>query len=75
MHFDVQSKILAPVHFCQIMHHYSQKIVAIKNAFVFTFISFVCIGKTQKKSEKKKKLNLLFLHRTPKMDFTHVMLL
>ena len=59
------SKILAPLHFCQIMHHFSQKIVAITNALVF--MCFLCIGKTQKIWGKKHQIWLP--HRTPKMDW------
>ena len=52
-------------HFCQIIHHFSQKNVAITNVLVFTclFILFTL--------EKHKKSDIP--HRTPKMDWTKLL--
>ena len=61
--------MICPLHFCQIMHHFSQKNVAITNVLVFTFIYFVCIGKTQKIWGKKAKSDII-PHRKRKMDWT-----
>ena len=54
-------------HFCQIMHHFSQKIVAIRNALVFTclFLLFALENLWGKKAK-----SAIIPHRTPKMDWT-----
>ena len=42
-------------HFCQIIYHFSQNIVAITNALVFTCLFILFALEKHKKSEGKKK--------------------
>ena len=68
------SKILAPLHFCQIMHHFSKKNVAITNVLVFTRLYILFALEQNKKSEeKKKKAKSDIPHRTPKMNWTKLL--
>lgn len=46
----------------QIINHVTQKDVATTNVSVLMFISFVCIGTTQKKLWEKKKEKLAIPH-------------
>jgi len=71
-HFHIQSwsKILTPLHFFQIMQHFLQKIVEIKNSFgIHVCISLVCSGTKQKRLKKITKSQLI-PHRNPKMART-----
>ena len=63
-------KILAPLHFFQIMHHFFQKIVEILKSFdIHICISLVCSGTKQKKAEKITKSSFS-PHGNPKMAWT-----
>src|SRR4029434_1964959 len=52
LHIQSWTKILAPLHFCQIMYHFSQKIVAITNVLVFTCLFLLFALEQHKKAEK-----------------------
>ncbi len=57
-------KILAPLQFCQIMQHFSQKIVPISNVLVFTYLLFL-FALQQHKKKREEKSNKIS-HRTQK---------
>ena len=54
MYIQSWSKILTPLHFCQIMHHFSQKKLAITNVLVFTCSYLFCLHWKNTKNLRKK---------------------
>src|SRR4029434_7733606 len=63
-HVPSRTKILAPLHFCQIMYQFSQKKFAITNALVFTCL-FLLFALEQHKKTKKAKSDMI-PHKTKK---------
>ena len=59
------SKVLSPLHFRQVMHHFAQKIVKITNYLVFTY-SFMLCALDQHKKTGENPPNLTYFHiQTP----------
>ena len=76
------SKVLSPLHFRQVMHHFSQKIVTITNFLVFTY-SFMLCALDQHKKTGENPPNLTYFHiqtphskngldKSPVASFTHM---
>ncbi len=65
-------KISAPLQFCQKMQPFSQKIVAVANVLVLTFI-FFCLHWNNTKKQRRKVKSDTIPHRTQKMHWTKLL--
>ena len=64
-HCQKSCRLLSPLHFRQVMHHFSQKIVTITNFLVFTY-SFMLCALDQHKKTGENPPNLTYFHiQTP----------